>query len=412
MTASEKQDLVAAGRRALAQATRDMPVLASIREEFVAKRPLAGARFAGCLHLTKETGVLIELLQDAGAEIVWTGGDEVSTQDEVAAALCERGVTVFGWRDMRTQEVERALKETLHHFAAGPTIVIDNGARLVKAVIEAPERFADLDFLTEKTTEGCADLREIAARRPMPFPIFLVNDVVTKWEVDNTFGTGQSTVDGILRATGRLLAGKVFAVCGFGHVGRGVAMRAAGQGARVIVVCRSLETAIKATLAGYRVLPLEKAIAAADILCTATGRPDIVRMEHLLHAKDGIVLCNTGHSVTEIDVAAIEAAATEKTVRSDLITAYRLPSGRTLEVIARGGLVNLAAARGNPSEVMDVTFSNQVLSVLRAHAARGRLERGLHEVPEEQDEDVALRKLAAMGLSCDAARRPAEEETR
>ncbi|QXZ99114.1 adenosylhomocysteinase [Rhizobium sp. B230/85] len=241
----------------------------------------------------------------------------------------------------------------------------------------------------------------MAKRQVLPFPILLVNDVVTKWEVDNTFGTGQSTVDGILRATGKLLAGKVFVVCGFGHVGRGIALRAAGQGARVVICCRSAETAIKATLAGYEVLPLEKAVSKADILCTATGVPNVVRSEHLALAKHNITLCNTGHSVTEIDVSALEAMATARTIRTDLVTSYTLANGNELNLIARGGLVNLAAAAGNPSEVMDVTFCNQALSVFGAQFAQGALEPRLHEISDEQDEDVAARKLHAMGLRCD-----------
>ena len=394
--------LIESGRRALAAARAEMPVLEAIREELEGSTPLAGERIAGCLHLTKETGVLIQLLRAAGAEIAWTGGDEVSTQDDVSAALSDEGVATYGRRGMTSDEVAAEIGNVLAHFDDGPTIIIDNGARLIFQALGSPERFAALRFATEKTTEGCAELRDYAQEQQIGLPIYLVNDVVTKWEVDNTFGTGQSTLDGILRATGKLIAGKTFCVCGYGHVGRGVAMRAAGQGARVLVVCRSAATAIRATLDGFRVLPVEKAIAEADILCTATGQPGIVTADHLALAKDGITLCNTGHSVTEIDVEALERLAIENRASSDLVTSYSLADGRVLNLIGRGGLVNLAAAAGNPSEVMDVTFANQALSVLDA-ARRESSTAGLHEITEAQDESVALRKLTAMGVRCDAS---------
>ncbi len=397
MSGSEIQ----AGEAALQFARGEMPVLVSIEEEFASSRPLAGARIAGCLHLTKETGVLIELLHACGADIAWTGGDEVSTQDEIAAALRGRGIAIYGKRGMTTDEVEAEIGATFAHHEGGPTIIIDNGARLIKMAIEAPEACPALVFATEKTTEGCAELREISHADPLRLPVFLVNDVTTKWEVDNTYGTGQSTIDGIIRATGKLLAGKAFLVCGYGHVGRGVAMRAAGQGARVMVCCRTAATAIRATLDGFQVLPLEDAIARADILCTATGRPDIVRAEHLALAKDGITLANTGHSVTEIDVTALERVARDTTDLTGLIRRYTMADGRKIHLLGRGGLINLAAATGNPSEVMDVTFANQALSVLQA-AARPSLSPGIYEVSEEQDESVAIRKLIAMNVRCDA----------
>lgn len=393
--------LAESGRAALARAEADMPVLRAIRDEIAGSRPLAGARIAGCLHLTKETGVLIRLFHAAGAGIAWTGGDEVSTQDDVAAALQADGIAVYGCRGMTTERVNAEIGRTLSHHRGGPTIIVDNGARLIKAAHEGIERFPELRFATEKTTEGCAELRGLAEREPFVLPVFLVNDVVTKWKVDNTYGTGQSTLDGILRATGKLIAGKVFCVCGYGHVGRGVARRAAGQGARVVVCCRSFTTAIRATLDGFQVMSLGEAIRRADILCTVTGQPGIVRREHLEVAKDGIVLCNSGHSVTEIDVSALEDMATDTAAETEHLQRYRFSDDRAVRLIGRGGLVNLAAAAGNPSEVMDVTFANQALSVLRA-AGDGSLRAGLHEVSEAQDEGVALRKLAAMGMRCDA----------
>jgi adenosylhomocysteinase len=393
-------DLVQAGNAALAVAASDMPVLSAIRAEFGDSRPLAGARIAGCLHLTKETGVLIRLLHNAGADIAWTGGDEISTQNEIVAALRAEGLAVYGERGMTTVQVNAEIARTLDHHTLGPTIIIDNGARLIRSALDQPGRFPLLSFATEKTTEGCAELREIAQTKAICLPIFLVNDVVTKWEVDNTYGTGQSTLDGILRATGKLIAGKIFCVCGYGHVGRGVAMRAAGQGARVIVCCRHAATAIRATLDGFQVLPLEKAIQLADILCTATGRPGIVCAEHLALAKDGLTLCNTGHSVTEIDVGALQAMSISSIDVTPHIRRFILSENRMVQLIGRGGLVNLAAATGNPSEVMDVTFANQALSILTAARAPA-LVGGLHDVSEDQDESVASRKLVAMGVRWD-----------
>ncbi len=389
------EDLVRAGRDALRFARSQMPVLDGIQSEAARTRPLAGHRVSGCVHLTKETGVLVELLAAAGAEVAWTGGDEVSTQDEVAEALRAAGVRVFGRRGMTTAEVEQGIDDVLAAFPAGPTIVLDNGSRMIERVVRVRSAFPELVAATEKTTEGSRRVREL----DLDFPVVTVNDIVTKWEVDNTYGTGQSTVDGILRATGALLAGKRFVVAGFGHVGRGVAIRAAGLGARVIVTCRSTGTAVRARLAGFEVLSPVKAAAQADFLCTATGYPDVVTGEQLDVLPSGAVLCNTGHSVTEINLADLaERTAGVEQVRPH-VARHRLHDGRYLDLLAGGGLVNLAAGEGNPSEVMDVTFANQALAVLGLAAAVPAP--GVHEVTAEQDEDVARRKLAAMGIRID-----------
>jgi adenosylhomocysteinase len=359
-----------------------MPVLDGIQREVAGHRPLAGHRIAGCIHLTKKTGVLVELLLAAGGEVVWTGGDEVSTQDEIAAALRDQGVRVFGWRGMTTEEV-------------GPTLVLDNGARMIGRIAADRAAFPELVAATEKTTEGSRRVRELAP----DFPVLLVNDTVTKLEVDNTLGTGQSTLDGILRATGMLLAGKRFVVFGFGHVGRGVAMRAAGLGARVIVTCRSARTAVRARLSGFEVMSPVRAAARADILCTATGYPDVVTGRELDALPTGAVLCNTGQSVTEINLSDL-AKRTSRAVRiRPHVTRHLLHDGRHVDLLSGGGLVNLDAGEGNPSEVMDVTYANQALAALRL--GRERLSAGVHELTPEQDEDVARRKLEAMGVHID-----------
>lgn len=398
---SPSAELVRRGRESLDFARSQMPVLDAIQAEAAVNRPLEGHRISGCIHLTKETGVLVELLLAAGAEVAWTGGDEVSTQDDVAAALADQGVRVFGRRGITTRQVEEAAAEALTAFPSGPTLVLDNGSRLIETVLGDRARFPELLAATEKTTEGSRRVREWNRQGRLDFPVVTVNDIVTKWEVDNTYGTGQSTVDGILRATGALIAGKRFVVVGFGHVGRGVALRAAGLGARVIVTCRSATTAVQARLAGYEVLPLRQAAAVADILCTATGYPDVVRGHHLDLLPSGAVLCNTGHSVTEINLADLQARTEEVREVRPHVRRHVLAGGRYVDLLSGGGLVNLDAAEGNPSEVMDVTFANQALAALRLGRDAAALQPGLHEVSGEQDQEVARRKLVAMGIDYD-----------
>ncbi|GAU66490.1 adenosylhomocysteinase [Streptomyces sp. NBRC 110611] len=393
--------LVRRGRAALELARSQMPVLEGIRREVADGRPLAGHRLVGCVHLTKETGVLVQLLVAAGAQVAWTGGDEVSTQDDVAAALSAEGVRVYGRRGMTTAEVDEAAAEAFDAFPDGPTMLLDNGARLIERAGRSLGRLPHLCGATEKTSEGSRRIRELGATTSFPFPVVSVNDVVTKWEVDNTYGTGQSTLDGILRATGTFLAGKRFVVCGYGHVGRGVAQRARGLGARVVVVCRSARTAVRARVAGFEVLPLEQAARLADIVCTATGRPDVLTAGHLDLLPSGAVLCNTGHSTTEINLADLAARTRSVTQPRPHVQRHLLHDGRYLDLLSGGGLVNLDAAEGNPSEVMDVTFANQALVTLDFARAPGRYPPGVQDVDPAQDEEVARRKLATMGVRCD-----------
>jgi adenosylhomocysteinase len=400
-------DLVRAGRDLLESARDRMPVLESIRREAAASRCLEGQRISGCIHLTRATGVLVELLLAAGAQIAWTGGDEVSTENEVAAALADGGVAVFGHRGMTTAEVLEGVELTLGAFPRGPTLVLDNGARMIGRVLDGPSRYPELLAATEKTTEGSRRVRAWARDGRLDFPVLSVNDLVTKWEVDNTYGTGQSTVDGILRATGMLLAGKRFVVCGFGHVGRGVAVRAAGMGARVIVACRSAATAVRARLAGYEALSTLRAAEVADILCTATGYAGVITGRHLDRLPDGAVLCNTGHSVTEIDLTALEARTERSYPVRPHMRRHVLHDGRRLDLLSGGRLVNLDAAEGNPCEVMDVTFANQALAALLLGSGGAKeFPPGVHEVPDGQDEQVARRKLTAMGVRIDTPYAP------
>jgi adenosylhomocysteinase len=394
-------ELAGRGEEALALARSQMPVLDAIQAEVCAARPLDGHRISGCIHLTKEAGILVELLAAAGAEVAWTGGDEVSTQDDVGAALAARGVRVFGHRGMTTGEVRQAARETLGTFHRGPTLVLDNGGAMIGEVLDSRQRHPDLRGATEKTTEGIRQVREWDRRGLIDFPVISVNDIVTKWAVDNTYGTGQSTVDGIMRATGVLLAGKRFVVCGYGYVGRGVALRASGMGARVIVTCRSARTAVTARLAGFEVQSMDRAAAMADILCTATGYADVVTGRELDLLRSGAILCNTGRSVTEISLAEL-AARTERTRQTRAhVRRHFLRDGRYLDLLSGGGLVNLDAAEGNPSEVMDVTLAHQALAALRFGAGAVRLPPGVHDVEAQQDQTVATRKLAAMGVHWD-----------
>ncbi|MFE3094444.1 adenosylhomocysteinase [Streptomyces sp. NPDC059248] len=396
-------ELVRRGQAALALARSQMPVLEGIRGEVADDRPLTGQRLVGSVHLTKETGVLVQLLVAAGAEVAWTGGDEVSTQDDVAAALTAEGVRGYGRRGMTTAEVGDAAAEAFHSFPDGPTMILDNGAHLIEMAGRALDRLPGLIGATEKTSEGSRRIRELAGTTSFPFPVVSVNDVVTKWEVDNTYGTGQSTLDGILRATGAFLAGKLFVVCGYGHVGRGVAERARGLGARVVVVCRSARTAVRARMAGFEVLPLHQAARIADIVCTATGRPDVLTGEHLDLLPSGAMVCNTGHSTTEINLTDLRARSRSVSRIRPHVERYLLHDGRYLDLLSGGGLVNLDAAEGNPSEVMDVTFANQALVTIDFVRRPHRYPPGVQDVDAAQDEEVARRKLVAMGVRFDEA---------
>ncbi|MEU6267977.1 adenosylhomocysteinase [Saccharopolyspora shandongensis] len=394
-------ELVAQGEEALRAARSQMPVLDGLQADLRASQPLRGHRISGCAHLTKQTGVLVELLAAAGAEVAWTGGNEVSTQDDVAAALAKTGVRVFGRRGMTPAAVQEAVVECARAFDGGPTLAIDSGAAMLRTIVQEPEAFPNLVAATEKTAEGSQLLRD-ELRPRLTFPVVLVNDVVTKWEVDNTHGTGQSTLDGILRATGAFLAGKRFVVCGYGHVGRGLARRARGMGARVTITCRSELTAIRARLDGFDVQPMAVAARSADLVCTATGQPDVVTGEHLDLLPSGAILCNTGHSVVEINLADLARRTDYAVEVGPHVQRHFLANGRHVDLLSGGGLVNLDAAEGNPSEAMDLTFTNQALAVLDLAAKAGELAPGVHEVDQEQDEEVARRKLRRLGIGWDA----------
>jgi len=379
-------------------ASRHMPVLNQIRERFSVERPLEGLRIGACLHVTKETAVLVKTLVAGGAEVALCGSNPLSTQDEVAAALARMGVKVYAWRGETTEEYYWCINRVIDYR---PAITLDDGADLV-GTIHSSRREALKNVLggTEETTTGVIRLKAMAQRGILEYPIIAVNDAYTKYLFDNRYGTGQSTVDGILRATNVLLAGKKFVVCGYGWCGRGLAMRARGMGANVIVTEVNPLRALEAVMDGFQVMPMNEAAAVGDIFVTVTGNINVIRGEHMLKMKDGAILANSGHFNVEISIPDLESISVSKrTIRPNL-EEYTLKNGRRIYLIAEGRLVNLASAEGHPSEVMDMSFSNQALCV--EYLAKGpRLKPGVYRVPEDIDMMIAKLKLKSMGIEID-----------
>ncbi|MEZ4386592.1 MAG: adenosylhomocysteinase [Candidatus Krumholzibacteriia bacterium] len=392
-------DLAAAGRMKIDWAESRMPVMMALREEHGRLQSLKGMRIAGCLHVTKETAVLIETLKAAGAEISWSGCNPLSTQDDVAAALASAGVSIYAWHGMNVEEFYWCIDRTVDFK---PTLTLDDGADLIFRVHDKHQGLiAGLHGGTEETTTGVHRLRAMAAAGALKYPVIAVNDAETKWDFDNVFGTGQSSIDGILRATSVLLAGKNFVVAGFGHCGSGCAMRAEGLGASVIATEIKPTAALKATLHGYRVMPMDEAARVGDVFITATGCKDVIVRRHFEVMKDGAIVCNTGHYDCEINLVELEAmAASKREIRANC-EEYTLADGRRIYVLAQGRLVNLAAAEGHPSEVMDMSFANQFLSMVRLAREGKDLPVGVHDIPESQDQDIARIKLDAMGYRID-----------
>ena len=395
--------LADAGRLKIEWAESRMPVLMSLREKYAATQPFKGYKITGCLHVTKETAVLIETLQACGAEVAWSGCNPLSTNDEVAAALAKNGTEIYAWYGQGTEDFYWCIDRTIDKT---PDTTLDDGADLIFRVHSTyPEKMADIIGGSEETTTGVHRLRAMAADGKLGYPVYAVNDAETKWDFDNVYGTGQSTLDGILRASSVLLAGKNFVVAGYGHCGRGVAMRAQGMGANVIVTEVKPTAALKATLEGCRVMPMEQAAAEGDIFVTATGMKDVIRGEHFVSMREGAIVCNTGHYDVEIDLVALdEIAVSKRTVRQDNVE-YTLDNGRKIYVLADGRLVNLAAAEGHPSEVMDMSFANQFqahLHLIQRHEAGEQMPKGVMDLPEELDQQIARMKLQTMGIEIDA----------
>lgn len=385
------------GRRQLEWAELHMPALTEIRRRFEREKPLKGVKISAVLHVTKETGALVRTLMAGGAEVSLAGSNPLSTQDDVAAALAEEGVRVFAWKGETVEEYWQNIREVLK---VEPDVVMDDGADLHALIHES---YPDLRPLggTEETTTGVLRLKAMEEQGVLRYPVIAVNNAFTKYLFDNRIGTGQSTVDGILRATNLLIAGKVAVVAGYGWVGRGIAWRLRGMGARVIVTEVSPLRALEAVMDGFDVMPMTRAAEIGDLFVTATGNTKVIRADHFLKMKDGAVLANAGHFNVEIDVEGLERLAISKRNVRPYLDEYVLPNGRRLYVLAEGRLVNLAAAEGHPSEVMDLSFSNQALSVEYLVKKGKELERKVYNVPQEIDEQVAWLKLRGMGIEID-----------
>jgi len=386
------------GRLLIEWASRHMPVLNQIKERFTRERPLEGLRIGACLHVTKETAVLIDALRAGGAEVSLCGSNPLSTQDEVAAAIAEWGVHVYAWRGETTGEYYWCVNRVIDHR---PVITLDDGADLVTTIhLKRREVLDGVKGGTEETTTGVIRLRAMSRRGELKYPIIAVNDAYTKYLFDNRYGTGQSTLDGIIRATNILLAGKRFVVCGYGWCGRGLARRAKGMGANVIVTEVNPIRALEAVMDGFTVMTLDEAAEVGDIFVTVTGNISVIRKEHMLKMKDGAIIANSGHFNVEINLPDLkEISRSKRTIRPNL-EEYTLEDGRRIYLLAEGRLVNLAAAEGHPSEVMDMSFSNQALCV-EYIAKNPKMSPGVYTVPKDIDELVARLKLMGMGVKID-----------
>jgi adenosylhomocysteinase len=392
--------LADAGQRRIEWALQEMPVLRGLAERFGRERPLQGLRLSGCLHITTETANLARTLKTAGADIVLCASNPLSTQDDVAAALVKYDrIPVHAIRGESTEAYYRHINAALDH---SPVITMDDGADLVSEIHKSrPGLLDDMLGGTEETTTGVIRLRAMAAAGALRFPVIAVNDAMTKHLFDNRYGTGQSTLDGIIRATNVLLAGKTFTVVGYGWCGRGIAMRARGHGAHVVVTEVDPLRALEAAMDGCRVMPLLEAAAQSDFIVTATGDKHVVDRAHLEAMKDGCVLANSGHFNVEINIPALEMLAAGKHRPRSHVDTYRLADGRQIHLLAEGRLVNLAAAEGHPSAVMDMSFANQVLAAVYLATREQRLDNAVHPVPAEIDREVARLKLAAMRIGID-----------
>jgi len=392
------------GDRLIEWAESRMPVLMALKDKYSKSKPFKGYRIAGCLHVTKETAVLVKTFVAAGADVSWSGCNPLSTNDAVAASLAAQGVSIFAWHGMNVKEFYWCIEQTLKFH---PNLTLDDGADLIFTIHKSHPEFAQKFVIggTEETTTGVHRLRAMAAQGALRYPVIAVNDAETKWDFDNVYGTGQSTLDGILRATSVLVAGKNFVVAGYGHCGRGVAQRAKGLGANVILTEVKPTAALKATLEGFRVMKMDEAAKIGDIFVTATGVKDVIVKRHFQSMKDGAIVANTGHYDCEINIPDLTSVTKGKREIRNNNEEYITKDGRRIYLLAQGRLVNLAAAEGHPSEVMDMSFANQFMSQLRLaelHRKGVRLENAVHDIPEAQDQEIARVKLSTGGMKIDA----------
>jgi adenosylhomocysteinase len=416
--------LAAQGKKRILWADRDMPVLARIRERFEKEKPLRGLRLSACLHVTAETANLARTLQAGGAELVLVASNPLSTQDDVAASLVhDFGVAVFAIREENNDTYYRHIVAALEHE---PQVTMDDGADLVSAMVfvalerlddvhaevrawaqklkpaERQRRIGQVIGSMEETTTGVNRLRAMEKDGVLKFPVIAVNDAQTKHFFDNRYGTGQSTIDGIIRATNLLLAGRKIVVCGYGWCGKGVALRARGLGSQVIVTEVDAIRALEAAMDGFAVMPIAEAAPVGDVFITVTGNAGIIRREHFKKMKDGAIVCNSGHFDVEVELPALkdESAVVTPNVRSQ-VDEYRLRDGRRIYVLGQGRLVNLAAAEGHPPSVMDMSFATQALTTEYCVQNQGKLAAKVHPVPTEVEQFVARHKLASMGIAID-----------
>ncbi len=392
--------LARAGRDRIEWAKKDMPVLRSIGARFAKEKPLAGIRLSACLHVTTETAHLMQVLDAGGAKVTLCASNPLSTQDDVASSLVKHdGISVYA---VKGENRRTYYGHILQALSIGPQVTMDDGADLVSVIhTRRKEYLKEVIGGTEETTTGVIRLRAMAERGVLRYPIVAVNEAKTKHFFDNRYGTGQSTIDGILRATNRLIAGSCFVVAGYGWCGRGLAMRARGMGARVVVTEIDPLSALEAVMDGFEVVPMAAAAAQGDIFCTLTGNLHVIRGEHFARMKDGAIVCNSGHFNVEIDIPELrKMSRSVRTVRP-FVEEYRLRDGRSIHVLAEGRLINLAAAEGHPANVMDMSFANQALGVEYLARNRGRLENRVYPVPEEIDREIARLKLRSTGVRLD-----------
>ena len=394
------------GKKRIDWAESHMPVLNALRKKFENTKPLQGFKVAGCLHVTKETGVLTKTLKAAGAEVSWCGCNPLSTQDDVAASLArDQEIGIFASRGVSTEEYYADIHSSMN---LSPNITIDDGADLTVEIHNSLSSSSsssntkfDLYGGTEETTTGVIRLRAMEKSGKLMYPILAVNDAETKHDFDNVYGTGQSALDGIIRATNVLIAGKNIVVAGYGHVGKGIAKRAAGLGANVIITEIDPISALKAKLDGYFVTYMDDAAAKGDIFITTTGCKDVISLNNISNMKDGAILANAGHFNVEIAVAELDKNALKKDSINDHVMMYELSQNKKVYLIGEGRLVNLAAAEGHPSEVMDMSFANQFLSVLRLATTGKDLKPMVYNIDKSQDQEIALAKLESMNVKID-----------
>ena len=396
------------GQLRIEWAGQSMPVLHLIRRRFAREKPLKGLRLGLCLHVTTETANLARTLKAGGAEVLVCASNPLSTQDDVAAALVKKDkIPTFSIKGEDTKTYYQHIYSVLD---AKPNITMDDGADLLSTLhSERSELLSGVLAGTEETTTGVIRLKAMAADGALKYPVIAVNDANTKHLFDNRYGTGQSTIDGMIRATNRLVAGSVFVVCGYGWCGRGVAMRASGLGAGVVVTEIDPLRALEAVMDGYRVMPIAEAAEIGDFFCTVTGDINVIRQEHFLKMKSGAIVANSGHFNVELDLDGLGKVTKKSREIRDFVVEHTMNNGRRVYVLGEGRLINLAAAEGHPSSVMDMSFANQALAAEYIVKNKGKIELGVYPVPREIDEDIARLKLKAMGVKIDSLTKEQEK---